>query len=55
MKNISLNIEKALGAVSKEQVFAQEATANACNATLEKGDGAGNDFLGWLHLPSSIT
>ena len=25
MKNISLNIDKALGTVSKEQVYAQEA------------------------------
>jgi glucose-6-phosphate isomerase len=24
-------------------------------ATLENGTGLGNDFLGWLHLPSSIT
>ena len=23
--------------------------------TLENGTGKGNDFLGWLHLPSSIT
>ena len=21
----------------------------------KNGNGAGNDFLGWLHLPSSIT
>ena len=55
MKNICLNIEKALGTVSKEQVFAQEAESNACMATLHNGTGAGNDFLGWLHLPSSIT
>ena len=27
MKNISLNIDKALGTVSKEQVYAQEAKA----------------------------
>lgn len=26
-----------------------------CIATLHNGNGAGNDFLGWLHLPSSIT
>ena len=26
-----------------------------CNALLENGQGAGNDFLGWVHLPSSIT
>ena len=54
MKNISLNIDKALGTVSKEQVYAQEAKAMECIATLHNGNGAGNDFLGWLHLPSSI-
>ena len=55
MKDISLNIEKVFGFVPKEQIFAQEATANECMATLHDGTGAGNDFLGWLHLPSSIT
>ena len=55
MKNICLNFEKALGVVSKEQILAQEATVNACMDTLHQGNGAGNDFLGWLHLPSSIT
>ena len=55
MKNISLNIDKALGTVSKEQVYAQEAKAMECIATLHNGNGAGNDFLGWVHLPSSIT
>ena len=49
MKNISLNIDKALGTVSKEQVYAQEAKAMECIATLHNGNGAGNDFLGWLH------
>ena len=52
MKNISINIDKALGAVTKEQVYAQEAKANECIATLHNGNGAGDDFLGWLHLPS---
>jgi glucose-6-phosphate isomerase len=28
--------------------------AFAAKQTLESGSGAGNDFLGWLHLPSSI-
>lgn len=55
MKNINLNIEKVFGFVPKEQIFAQEAKANECIATLHNGNGAGNDFLGWLHLPSSIT
>lgn len=55
MKNISLNIDKTFGFISKEQVYALENATNACNATLQEGTGAGNDFLGWLHLPSSIT
>lgn len=55
MKNINLNIEKVFGFVPKEQIFAQDAKANECIATLHNGNGAGNDFLGWLHLPSSIT
>ena len=28
--------------------------ALAAKQTLESGSGLGNDFLGWLHLPSSI-
>ncbi|MDO4165558.1 MAG: glucose-6-phosphate isomerase [Bacteroides sp.] len=52
---ISLNIEKTFGFVSKEKVFAYEAEVKAAQEMLEKGTGKGNDFLGWLHLPSSIT
>ena len=55
MKNISLNIEKALGSASKEQVNALAPKAMESIATLENGTGAGNDFIGWLHLPSSIS
>ena len=33
---------------------ALNANAIAAKQTLESGSGAGNDFLGWLHLPSSI-
>ena len=33
---------------------ALNAAALAAKQTLESGNGAGNDFLGWLHLPSSI-
>lgn len=56
MKTISLNISKALGAgITIEKVDALEAKINQSIATLHKGNGAGNDFLGWLHLPSSIS
>ena len=55
MKSIELNIEKALGTVSKSDVFAlQDKAANGIEM-LHKGTGKGNDFLGWLHLPSEIT
>ncbi len=52
---ISLNIEKTFGFISKEKVSAYEAEVKAAQEMLEKGTGKGNDFLGWLHLPSSIT
>ena len=55
MKNISLNIDKVAGFVSKETIAAYEPQVKACMETLENGTGKGNDFLGWLHLPSSIT
>lgn len=52
---ISLNIEKTLGFISREKVFAYEPLVKEAQNALEKGTGKGNDFLGWLHLPSSIT
>ncbi|MBQ8674054.1 MAG: glucose-6-phosphate isomerase [Bacteroides sp.] len=52
---INLNIEKTLGFVSMESVNAYEAEVMAAQEALEKGTRPGNDFLGWLHLPSSIT
>ena len=55
MENIKLNIEKTLGFISKEKLASYEPKVKACMETLEKGTGLGNDFLGWLHLPSSIT
>ena len=55
MKSIELNIEKALGTVSKSDVFALEDKAKSGMEMLHKGTGKGNDFLGWLNLPSEIT
>ncbi|MDL2224377.1 glucose-6-phosphate isomerase [Bacteroidales bacterium OttesenSCG-928-M06] len=55
MNSIKLNIEKALGIITREQIYAQADQAKICNKTLENGTGKGNDFLGWLNLPSSIT
>ncbi len=55
MKNICLNIDKVASFIPKEKVAAYEPQVKAAMETLEKGTGLGNDFLGWLHLPSSIT
>lgn len=52
---ITLNIEKTLGFISKENVQAYENRVKDAMDALENGTGKGNDFLGWLHLPSSIT
>ena len=49
---IKFNFSAALPA---EQVKALDAEAQAALSTLQQGTGLGNDFLGWLHLPSSIT
>lgn len=55
MEKIILNIDKALGLITKDEVNAQAGKAKDCIETLHNGTGKGNDFLGWLHLPSSIT
>ena len=52
---ISLNIEKTFGFISKGNVAAYEAKVKEAQDALENGTCKGNDFLGWLHLPSSIT
>jgi len=54
MKTITLNIDKALGAVTKKQVEALEPAVKKGQEKLHKGTGEGSAFLGWLKLPSSI-
>ena len=44
----------ALDGKTAERAQALRASALAAKLTLESGSGKGNDFLGWLHLPSSI-
>ena len=55
MKTISLDITKAASFLNEGAVKAFEPQAIAAQEALEKGTCPGNDFLGWLHLPSSIT
>ncbi len=55
MKNIALDMTKAACFLKEGAVKAFEPQVKAAQEALEKGTCPGNDFLGWLHLPSSIT
>ena len=41
--------------VDASEVAALAGAAQQANSLLHSGEGAGNDFLGWVNLPSSIT
>ena len=55
MSNIKLDITKAACFLEAGAVEAFEPKVKAAQQALEDGTCPGNDFLGWLHLPSSIT
>lgn len=51
MKTLQLNIQDALYFADKQFKALADRTVAAAD-TLDRGNGAGSDFLGWLHLPS---
>lgn len=55
MKNISLDITKAACFLEAGAVEAFSPKVKEAQQSLEEGTCPGNDFLGWLHLPSSIS
>ena len=55
MKSIKLDITKAACFLGEGAVKAFEPKVKEAQQALEDGTCPGNDFLGWLHLPSSIT
>lgn len=55
MKSISLDITKATQFLKPGTIEAYKGKVKAVQEALENGTCPGNDFLGWLHLPSSIT
>ena len=55
MKNIALDTTKAVQFLKAGTVEAYEPKVKAAQEALENGTCEGNDFLGWLHLPSEIT
>lgn len=55
MKKIILDISKANSFLAEGAVKAYEPLVTEAHKSLEDASCPGNDFLGWLHLPSSIT
>jgi glucose-6-phosphate isomerase len=55
MKIIRLEIDKTLSEIKKKDIDALKSKADKAIKMLHKGNGKGNDFLGWLNLPSSVT
>ena len=52
---LKLDITKTAPFVSAETINGYADQVAAAQTALEAGTCPGNDFLGWLHLPSSIT
>ena len=50
-----LDISKASQFVGEAAIKGFETRVSAAQKALEEGTCTGNDFLGWMHLPSSIT
>ncbi|MCM1518648.1 MAG: glucose-6-phosphate isomerase [Pseudoflavonifractor sp.] len=55
MKTIQVNIKNVLGTVSEADIKALDAEAADGLKKLHDGSGLGNDFIGWVNLPSRTT
>lgn len=55
MDRIKLVINHVYDFVSEKEILQQADNATAANRALHDGTRAGNDFLGWVNLPSSVT
>ena len=55
MENLKLEISKAAQFLAAGAVESYEPKAKAAIEALENGTCQGNDFLGWLHLPSETS
>lgn len=55
MSIINIDIDKIFSVASAAEVGALKGEMEAANKMLHDGSGKGNDFLGWVNLPASIT
>ncbi len=54
MEFLKLDVSQVYKFVNKEEISAIQAKAEKANKALHEKTGKGNDFLGWVDLPSSI-
>jgi len=54
MKNLSFDIENIRPFVADDELTALQPEIARLHELLENGQGLGNDYIGWLHLPSTI-
>ena len=55
MNDLSIDISKVYQFVDKKDIYSLKAKAENANKALHNKTGKGNDFLGWINLPSSIS
>nr|ABD75778.1 putative glucose-6-phosphate isomerase subunit [uncultured bacterium] len=55
MAQIKLDISRVFDTVTPGSMQQMEAETRQAQQRLYNRDGAGNDFLGWLDLPASVT
>ncbi len=55
MKQLTLNIENVFSFVAKDEIFGYKDIVEKNNHALHDKTGRGNDYLGWAHLPTSIS
>ena len=54
MDNLKIDISRAVCFTENNELAGFCSNAVACKKTLLEGNGEGNDFLGWVNLPSTI-
>src|SRR5512133_3206408 len=55
MEALKIDISKVYGFVPKADIYGMAVKAVESTRALEQKTGKGNDFLGWVNLPSSIS
>ncbi len=55
MNNLKLTLDHVYPFLDRDQIFSHETEAIAQLSTIHQKSGKGNDFLGWVNLPGSLS